>query len=61
MFLLSVNMKNRISVKCKTRNLRAEGEYENEKLSYMSVLGEVRVLHWTLAGRIDVRKGRVTA
>ena len=24
----------------------------------MSVLGEVRVLHWTRAGRIDVRKGR---
>ena len=27
----------------------------------MSVLGEVRVLRWTLAGRIDVRKGKVSA
>ena len=27
----------------------------------MSVLGEKRELHWTLAGRIDVRKVRVTA
>ena len=27
----------------------------------MAVLGEVRVLDWILAGRIDVRKGRITA
>ena len=60
-FLLKVNMKRRNTVKCRTRNLPAEGELEKEKLSQIAVLGEVRVLDWILAGRIDVRKGRITA
>ena len=61
MFLLRVNRKRRNSVKCQTRNLPTECEWEKDELSQMSVFGEVRVLHWTFAGRMDVRKGRVTA